>query len=101
MSEQKSSPVAYHAGSPIEKAVWDPWSDATTQNARYVAKYWPAAPVALTTTSTRRSKGISNKQAGYLAALQRKAGEKYTGRGMSRRVAREEIFRLLREAAAR
>ena len=39
--------------------------------------------------------GISNKQAQYLAALQRGAGQPYSGGGMSSIEASEEIARLL------
>jgi hypothetical protein len=46
--------------------------------------------------STRRGKGITNKQAAYLAALQKAAGERYSGSGMTRRQASVEINRLLK-----
>lgn len=39
-------------------------------------------------------KGITNKQASYLAALQREAGEPWSGSGMSRLQASREIERL-------
>lgn len=42
-----------------------------------------------------RGKGITNKQAAYLAALQKKAGLPYSGSGMTRRQASSEIDRLL------
>ncbi len=42
-----------------------------------------------------KPKGITNKQAKFLALLQRKAGEKYTGNGMTSRQASKEIDRLL------
>jgi hypothetical protein len=40
-------------------------------------------------------KGITNKQAKLLAELQRRAGEQYSGSGMTRWQASEEISRLL------
>ncbi len=43
----------------------------------------------------KRKRGITNSQAKFLAALQRKAGEKYTGNGMSCAQASSEIDRLL------
>jgi hypothetical protein len=46
--------------------------------------------------SSRPGRGITNKQAKILAALQRKAGEPYTGNGMSARQAGREIGRLSR-----
>jgi Protein of unknown function (DUF3072) len=42
-------------------------------------------------------RGITNAQAKYLAALQREAGEQYTGNGMSRLQASREIERLERQ----
>jgi hypothetical protein len=50
----------------------------------------------------RRNKphGITNRQAGYLARLQRQAGEPYTGRGMTTDQAAAEIERLAMERAA-
>jgi hypothetical protein len=44
-----------------------------------------------------RGHGITNKQASYLASLQRAAGEPYTGAGMSRERASVEIERLLEQ----
>lgn len=43
----------------------------------------------------RHRRGITNAQASYLAWLQRRAGEPYTGAGMSRAQASQEIERLL------
>lgn len=42
-------------------------------------------------------KGITNKQASYLAALQREAREPYSGSGMTRQQASREIDRLERQ----
>lgn len=44
-----------------------------------------------------RRYGITNKQASYLAALQRAAGERYTGNSLSRQHAAREIDRLLEQ----
>jgi len=44
--------------------------------------------------SRKRGVGITNKQAAYLAYLQRKAGERYSGSGMTRKQASREINRL-------
>lgn len=44
--------------------------------------------------SRKPKRGITNLQASYLAGLQRKAGEPYTGSGMSLRQASAEIERL-------
>lgn len=41
-----------------------------------------------------RGLGITNKQASFLASLQREAGERYSGNGMSRQQASQEIDRL-------
>jgi hypothetical protein len=43
----------------------------------------------------RRRRGITNRQARYLAGLCREAGEPYRGNGMSRMQASDEINRLL------
>ncbi len=48
----------------------------------------------------RRPKGITNAQAQYLAALQRKAGIPYSGAGMTCNAAKREIARLVKEAEA-
>ncbi len=42
-----------------------------------------------------KPKGITNKQAKFLASLQRRAGEKYSGSGMTSAKAAKEIDRLL------
>jgi isopentenyl diphosphate isomerase/L-lactate dehydrogenase-like FMN-dependent dehydrogenase len=56
--------------------------------------------------STKRNKarsgsGITNEQAKFLAALQRQAGLKYTGAGMSRADAAALIDKLVEERDAR
>lgn len=43
----------------------------------------------------RKPKGITNVQAKYLASLQRKAGEPYSGSGLTTSEASQEIRRLL------
>ena len=45
----------------------------------------------------RKPKGITNEQAKYLASLQRRAGEKYSGSGLTSRQASDEIKRVLRK----
>lgn len=48
-----------------------------------------------------RDKGITPHQASYLATLQRWAGERYTGNGMSRGQAHDQIERLLHKLGRR
>jgi hypothetical protein len=47
-------------------------------------------------SSARLGRGITNRQAKYLAALQRELGERYTGNGLSAHQASLEIERLKR-----
>jgi isopentenyl diphosphate isomerase/L-lactate dehydrogenase-like FMN-dependent dehydrogenase len=49
----------------------------------------------------RKGSGITNEQAKFLAALQRQAGLKYTGAGMSRADASTLIDKLVAERDAR
>jgi hypothetical protein len=51
-------------------------------------------PVESPKKKPKKPKGITNSQAKYLAALQRKAGERYSGNGLTAKEASAEIKRL-------